>query len=842
MSFSGVVPPGAGQMTMTDDDFKNMYAKGTYAVPDSNRTIDYISYNKDMAQQKGLPWGSIPAGSFKMLPNSNVNRCPAAFLCPQDTTQPIYCPPGFACKDATVAEVCPEHFFCPLGTTVPIKCMWLATCNAGSEKPTQLNVLGLILVMAVIVVYLFHLKNKYYARRAALFQVNLERLESMREEDTEAKMEPVSHPFNIRYDDLSRQLPDGKWIMRGVSGELKAGRTCAIMGPSGAGKSTFISLLTNKAPRTSGTVYINDEKDELSHYSKLIGFVPQEDIMLRELTVRDILMHSAKMRLPSSMSHAEINDKVAGIIQFLGMAHVVDNIIGDEETRGISGGQRKRVNIGMELVADPTVLFLDEPTSGLDSSTALEVCQLLRSIARHKQLTIAAVIHSPSPATFRQFDDLLLLGAGGQTVYMGSRDEAPAYFSSIGFDLPPGESESDFYMEVMSNKRKNAYDPDFAPRALFHNWQRHLRGEPPVTVAVLTKELGHPLSEDNAGPAPSAWHNCQMVIIEPFLDLFRWIFDVIREFVLWLWHFVLILTCRPDKQRKTRNGFLVYALCLRRAALQAFRTPQAFLFDQLLHLGCGLFISIVAQNLQYVGRQPEGVCDFSPIVIRWQCSTPTDLLRELGTFISLGVLFSGISVGAQTFGNEIVVYWRDTAAGMPAIPYFLAKITVDLFRIAVAALMFCLALTFLWPNRTPFIQIYIIVAILYFVAFAMGYFLSTIARKDIVGLIGTGFALAWALALSGVMPGLDQVYAKGSVFQGFSWLWNISAPRYGIESLYIREVQNRPWEDNLNRTALAHNYFTTNRDINLAYMAYIGLGWCFLALLGLKLVRREQQR
>ena len=137
------------------------------------------------------------------------------------------------------------------------------------------------------------------------------------------------------------------------------------MGPSGAGKTTFVTLLTGKVPRTTGKVSINGQPDELSKYKKLIGYVPQEDIMLRELSVREILMHSARMRLPKSWTFSMIKNKVLEIISFLGMGHVMDSIVGNEEERGISGGQRKRVNIGMELVAEPSVLFLDEPTSGM---------------------------------------------------------------------------------------------------------------------------------------------------------------------------------------------------------------------------------------------------------------------------------------------------------------------------------------------------------------------------------------------------------------------------------------------------------------------------------------------
>ena len=98
----------------------------------------------------------------------------------------------------------------------------------------------------------------------------------------------------------------------------------------------------------------------------------------------------------------------------LGLVQIQDSIIGDEEQRGISGGQRKRVNVGLELVAEPSILFLDEPTSGLDSASALELCNTLRHIARQRKMVVAAVIHQPSPSAFAQFDDLLLLGKGGK--------------------------------------------------------------------------------------------------------------------------------------------------------------------------------------------------------------------------------------------------------------------------------------------------------------------------------------------------------------------------------------------------------------------------------------------
>ena len=132
----------------------------------------------------------------------------------------------------------------------------------------------------------------------------------------------------------------------------------------GAGKTTVINLITGKVPLTEGRILVNDEEMAgVQKYQKLVGFVPQEDVMLRELTVRDNIQFSARYRLPARLSKEQIERKVDACINELGIPHVQHSVIGDERTRGVSGGQRKRVNIAIELVTDPCILFLDEPVS-----------------------------------------------------------------------------------------------------------------------------------------------------------------------------------------------------------------------------------------------------------------------------------------------------------------------------------------------------------------------------------------------------------------------------------------------------------------------------------------------
>lgn len=205
-------------------------------------------------------------------------------------------------------------------------------------------------------------------------------------------------------------------------------------------------------------------------WKKLVGFVPQEDVMIRQLRVRDNVEFSANYRLPVEMTRAERMNVVNETLIDLGIEHVQFSVIGDERERGISGGQRKRVNIALELVALPKVLFLDEPTSGLDSTSSFVLARQLKDIATRRGVTIASVIHQPSIQTFLEFDDLLLLGKGGQVVYHGPINEASAYFASIGF-VPTGlTNPADFFLDIANGAVPRPGDPNFTPPQLFRYW------------------------------------------------------------------------------------------------------------------------------------------------------------------------------------------------------------------------------------------------------------------------------------------------------------------------------------------------------------------------------------
>ena len=250
--------------------------------------------------------------------------------------------------------------------------------------------------------------------------------------------------LNLR---LTLPAPLSKTILSDVTGSIVPGRVTAIMGPSGAGKTTFLSVLMGKVKRTAGTIKINGIQDELSTFRRITGFVPQEDTMMRELTVRENIAHSARVRLPRiGWSEESVRRLVDAVIETLGLRSCADT-----QTARISGGQRKRANIGMELAMAPAAIFLDEPTSGLDATAALEVCSTLRAIA-NLGLTVVAVVHQPRLEIFRSFDDLLLLAPGGKTVFLGPQSQVMNYFARAGFSFNPLGNPADDLLDFIAGR------------------------------------------------------------------------------------------------------------------------------------------------------------------------------------------------------------------------------------------------------------------------------------------------------------------------------------------------------------------------------------------------------
>ncbi|CAE7654414.1 ABCG25, partial [Symbiodinium sp. CCMP2592] len=238
---------------------------------------------------------------------------------------------------------------------------------------------------------------------------------------------------SFRLEDVGFELPDGKKLLKEIDFTIDAGRRVAVMGPSGSGKTTLLGVLSGRASygRVSGKLTVGGRPaDDLRFLQNVTGFVPQDDVLHGELTVAENLRFQASLRLPAGRPREEVDACVTAVAKDLNLSSLLNARVGTPERRGVSGGQRKRVSIGMELVAQPLLLFADEPTSGLDSTTSHEVVRCLNGAAARLNSTVVAVIHQPRYETLRLFDDLVLLAYGGCLVYAGPTEDAVEHFKT----------------------------------------------------------------------------------------------------------------------------------------------------------------------------------------------------------------------------------------------------------------------------------------------------------------------------------------------------------------------------------------------------------------------------
>jgi len=243
-----------------------------------------------------------------------------------------------------------------------------------------------------------------------------------------------------------------KQILKEVSGILKRGTVTAIMGASGSGKTSLLdSLAGRKEVGLSGEILVNGTPRN-SGFKRISGYVVQDDVVMGTLTVKENLMFSAQLRLPESMTVKEKAIKVAEVISQLGLDKVADSLVGTEMIRGVSGGERKRVNVGMELITAPGILFLDEPTTGLDATTAVDVVTILKNLSMSGQ-TIVLSVHQPRYSIFKLFDDLILMSEG-EMAYAGRATDAIDYFKAFGFECEQFNNPADFFLDILNEEVK----------------------------------------------------------------------------------------------------------------------------------------------------------------------------------------------------------------------------------------------------------------------------------------------------------------------------------------------------------------------------------------------------
>ncbi len=276
--------------------------------------------------------------------------------------------------------------------------------------------------------------------------------------------------------DIEYKFPGGHIGLHNINLSETGGNLVALMGASGSGKSTLINVLNGTLKPSRGKVLLNgyDIHKDPEMIKGSIGYVAQDDLLIEELTVWENLYYSAKLAF-SNLTKDEIQDLVKKQLKELGLYEIKDLQVGDVLNKKISGGQRKRLNIALELIREPNVLFVDEPTSGLSSADSDNVMELLKALSNKGKL-IFVVIHQPSSEIYKLFDSLLLLDAGGFPVYYGNPIQAITYFKENMNYVNPnyvecqecGHVNPDLLLNIIEQKAIDengnlTYDRKFSP-------------------------------------------------------------------------------------------------------------------------------------------------------------------------------------------------------------------------------------------------------------------------------------------------------------------------------------------------------------------------------------------
>ncbi|KAK4203485.1 hypothetical protein QBC40DRAFT_219430 [Triangularia verruculosa] len=521
-------------------------------------------------------------------------------------------------------------------------------------------------------------------------------------------------------------------ILQDITGSIRNGRLTAVMGGSGAGKSTFVNVLMGKIEYTHGRVDVNGVQGKLAQYKKLIGYVPQDDIVLPELTVRENIMHSALVRLPRTWTSLEIENHVSAVIDCLELSHVRNSLVGSVGKPVISGGQRKRVSIGMELAAAPMAIFLDEPTSGLDATAASSIMRTLKAIAS-LGISVITIIHQPRLEIFEMLDDLILL-ANGQQLYEGPESDVQPFFEKFGYAFPKHANYGDVVTDIITgNGRAYKKSGDISKDALIANWiacrkQSKLRLSSASVLAV--GNLG-------ASKAPL------------------------------------------DRLLKKRGASRLkqFTLCLSRAFLQQYRNLSTFWFEVGLATLAGFLLGL-AENAK------NGVLFMGLYHPPYEIlSTASDFKSapEMALLTAIAIGLVSAAPGVRVFSEEMLLHRREAEAGHSRLAYFLAKSLSIVPRMTMACMHFTVPL---WLLSTPIMGwgLGFVANLFYFYCiFGLASAISMVVKREDAPLFATMIALIVGI-LSGAAPPLSSVRNWK-----MEWLWRMS-PGVWLAEIYFGQL------------------------------------------------------
>ncbi|KAL8668284.1 MAG: hypothetical protein Q9168_007087 [Polycauliona sp. 1 TL-2023] len=744
-----------------------------------------------------------PQGKFEPV------VCPPGSYCPLGGKDKIECPAGH---------------WCSVGFVEPQKCSPGASCPPGTDRNMTFLPPGLVLAVdtLVVCVMLFfgirrYFKNKHNTnssgkrfsrlnKPASFFDKNSKAKKYQSLEDDDIALESrITHvqrsdtafggnftPIDAQKDDnelisdldmfiqsmskcigtekfgLSFEFNDlsfqpkkaKKPILSEVTGKIDRGSLWGVMGASGAGKSTFVNVLMGKVAHTGGTTKINGVPGDIKKYKKIIGYVPQDDIVLPELTVRENILHSARIRLPSNWGDQQIQKHVDILISCLQLAHVKDSLVGSAANPVISGGQRKRVSIGIELAAAPMALFLDEPTSGLDATSASSIMMTLKELSR-LNITVITIIHQPRTEIFESLDSLLLFGKG-RVIFQGPEREVQPYFQGLGFNFPRSGNPADTIMDIIAGQGhlyKTSGDTGIWP--LIHNWKqcyasRRFRGS---SNASDTSTLPALSTATTAGgfPAPPNLHPPPTPNSNKTAEA---------------------LALRRSIRSRGAPFYRQIYYCLLRSLLQQYRFRSSFFFEIFLSALGGFLIGLAqfkAEGINYRGF-------YLPPYAILSSSIDYSSVPLMAVLVGIAIGLIGSSPGVKIFGEEKLIYSREASSGHNRLAYYLGKVISTFPRMVAACLHFTALFMLLATPRIGWGAAFLANLLYFYTIYGLASIVSMLTRREDGPLLAVMASLIVGI-LNGMSPNLAQV-AEWHML----WFWRILPGTWLAEAYFDKNV------------------------------------------------------
>ncbi|PAA51840.1 hypothetical protein BOX15_Mlig031189g2 [Macrostomum lignano] len=595
---------------------------------------------------------------------------------------------------------------------------------------------------------------------------------------------------NIRYEVMVKRFPwskaEKKVVLNGISGIMHPGLN-AIMGPTGSGKSSLLDVLAGrKDPQFLRGEVLVDGAEQPDNFKCMSGYVVQDDIVMGTLTVRENLSFSAALRLPGNTSAHVRKEKVDNVIQELGLSKVADSKIGTELIRGVSGGERKRTNIGMELITDPPVLFLDEPTTGLDAFTAGSVIRTLKMLANSGR-TIIFSIHQPKYSIYRLFDNLTLVVAGC-VVYHGNAGDNPLdYFARIGFHCEAHNSPPDFFMDMVHGEIVSRQDS---------------RGDLEILAdrdSILDTDVLKSQSEAISNRLIEAWRESGLS-------------DRLEQQVDDIYQRSLNRECVSTdvKVKKVPRVEYPTSVCNQiiwvswRTGLNLFRNPQSSIIQLVVYLFFGISLGTVFFSLD--------------------TSLESGIQNRQGLFFFLLLQMVFVNLGAvEVFIKERVIFIHESSSGFYRISvYFLAKIFCDMLPIKTLPVLL-------------FMPIVYFMAKLKLTAGAFFFYELNLVLAT-CGACGVAFFISASVSVFGIANiFISIIYVFMMIFGGFlmnigsmgdwlSWCKYLSLFNYAFSALSVNEFAGMefcPTTDVANVTRTCKDGYMVLSDQKIAYST----GW-----------------